>query len=200
MRIFLYLQLLNNFTVYSHILFLTMNKTKIYTRELRIDNAVFIRDCNLILGEYVWQWKLHYLDDYWFGYLGNVTPDDLRPILLDRCLLSLLSDVIIPDLTTPDLYTIRGTVYRLVRSRYGWDIKYSKQRIANVRFLHQLQNLYYDLTGSDLINARNRERILAVISKPIDCSATGGAPYIRFGDDDSFNLGEDSVGNPTQYI
>lgn len=185
-----------------------MNKTRIYTREMRIENAVFIKDAVQVRKDIVWRWVFHYLDDYWFGYLGNVEPSDLRPILLDFELLTYLEDVIIP--VSRGHYKIRGTNFTMQRSRYGFDIMLGSERIANVRFLHQLQNVYYDFTGSDLINARNRSQLLELFAEPIPveyikgtdrfgCPVISEPPYVRFGGDDEFNVGEDGSGFTDQY-
>lgn len=177
-----------------------MNKTRIYTRELRINSIVYVKDVIREKGKDKWQWKCHYLDDYWFGYLGNVSPSDMCPVLLDLFLLQQMKDVVIPEkLAQDENFALRGSELRLVRSRYGYDIRYNKVKLANVKFLHQLQNIYYDFTGNDLINARNRQRVLDLM-KPVPIKGDPGAKraYIRLGNDEDFNLG--GIENPYEFM
>lgn len=126
--------------------------TKEQLRELRIGCYVFAKDVRPMFPhsqKRTYYWEVRWLDEYWLRSVLCFGNDWVEPIPLTEQLLDAFPDLCKSDDGT---YEIVGTPFHLATLYDGsWSVETQDLTgISRVCYLHQLQNVYYDITGAEM--------------------------------------------------
>lgn len=136
--------------------------------DLRIGNAVFKKDALINGSDIQIKERLHLITAYDIYHIiedGDPTnhPIPLNPEWLERCGFNQVETIQRNQYEVEERYTIRtdetNISYGFVTETYGGDpekrtrfrfSEYTIDVLKAIRFVHQLQNLYFALTGEEL--------------------------------------------------
>ena len=124
--------------------------------QFRIGNYCYIRDYRNIAGKrserkkafIVTSWKFRQLTPYWFDYIIHQGYDEFMPIMLTNNVISLLDNFFsVRDETS---FKITNTPFVLAGDSDGYDVIHDNSKLFRIKYLHQLQNAYFLMTGVEL--------------------------------------------------
>lgn len=129
--------------------------TKQFFCELCVGDYIFIRDSYPKCGKLVERWKFKQLDAYWLQCVFNLGKGWSMPIELTADVIASFDEIEQLD-ENGTRFRLTSTPFYLVSLHDG---SYSVETlpfvaISRVRYLHQLQNVFYWITGVPLTNLR----------------------------------------------
>lgn len=124
--------------------------------QTRIGNYCYIKDYVNIADKnikkrksYMFRsWKFHQLTPYWYDYLIHQGYEDYMPIVLTNMVISLLDAFF--ERNGDGSYRILNSPFNITQDQDGYDITHNGERLFRVKYLHQLQNAYFLMTGVEL--------------------------------------------------
>lgn len=119
-------------------------------RELRVGNVVLIKDYlprNVNEKFYNQYLVPKVLDRYWMYYLNFKGFQECVPIPLSNTILKNIPELEIGEYG----YNVTGTNFFVECDEKGnYDVSILESRLVRIKFVHQLQNVVYDLTSSEI--------------------------------------------------
>lgn len=135
--------------------------------ELRIGDVVLLRDyvprteSDDVFNQILSPKKI---DDYWMYYLCFKGFDECVPIPLNKMIIGLIPDLCV----CRKGWLFSGTEFVLERDyRQNYDVAVYGFKLAKIKYLHQLQNIYHDLTGATLTITGELIAFIAEIYKDV---------------------------------
>ena len=119
--------------------------------ELCVGDYVYVIDSVPVDGELIDKWIVKQLDTYWMQFIYNLGEKWCKPIALTPEIIGFFDEIEqLDDVGTR--FRMLGTPFYIVSLYDGtYSIEISGAvGVSRVRYLHQLQNAYYMLTGVKL--------------------------------------------------
>ena len=141
-------------------------------KELRVGNLVLIKDYmpRNIKEKFYDQYLVpKVLDRYWMYYLNFKGFQECVPIPLSNNILNN-----IPELEAGEYgMNIVGTDFFVESNVEGnFDISIIESRLSRIKYVHQLQNVFHDLTGVDITVTDALVKFLLISYRGFTCAAS----------------------------